>query len=148
MSIILDRAIQIIDSNAQQLLPFLQLDKKSANLLLNDIINENDFIEKLSKILHLLMNQIKEQSNNSNNYFDKLVSDLYFLYPSIPRNPSNFSNWIKQKLTESSENELKYKAAEAYFQEELKKCKTSFHQLLKWLLYYQIHYNNLEQKIL
>lgn len=119
MSKIFDSAIQIIDLKAQQLLPLLPIDKKSATFLINDILNEDNFNEKLTKILNLLMNRIKSQTFESTNYFDELISDLICIYPSIPRNPIDFSNWIKKKLAESSESISKYKEAEFYFQKKL-----------------------------
>lgn len=142
---IIDLANQIIDSNAKQLLPFLQFDKKSSSFLINDILIENDFNEKLSKLLHLLIDTIKNQSIKSNDFFDELISDLILYYPSIPKNYNDLSNWIKQKLIESSENNKKYQEAEIYFQKKIKKCQNNLQIAKKLVDAYemgQISYHN------
>lgn len=142
MSNILQTANQIIDQNAHQLLPLLPLDRNSATLLINEILNEKDFNEKLSKILHLLMDKMKAHTLNSNTYLDELISSLKFLYPSIPNNPVDFSNWIKQKLIESSENESKFKEAEIYFQHKLQECQKHLETAKKLVEDYELRQSN------
>ena len=107
-----DSLHSLINNSAEQSRLILGLKKNDSDCIINEIINEPSILEKLSKLLFLLIERLSSYHHSNNNNFqslNELIKNFKINLPEIPTNFEDFSNWIPNTILnyKNEINELK-----------------------------------------
>ena len=92
---------KIVNENAEQLKLFLNVDELSSSSLVDDILKEEDTINKLSKFMRLVMDRLSFSSDPSKyntNLIINLMKSTKEIFPDTPTTGKEFSDWLPQIL--------------------------------------------------
>lgn len=98
------RLRQILDETAEQMCFLSHLDEKSARLLTDEVISENDLIEKTHKLLHIMVDEISTMKMNNAQSQSSSTAFLYAMLSksnrNVPIDGDELMKWIPAKIDE------------------------------------------------
>ena len=98
------RLRQILDETAEQMCFLSHLDEKSARLLTDEVISENDLIEKTHKLLHIMIDEISTMKMNNAQSQSSSTAFLYAMLSksnrNVPIDGDELMKWIPAKIDE------------------------------------------------
>ncbi|KAK8897831.1 hypothetical protein M9Y10_000059 [Tritrichomonas musculus] len=95
---------EIVDQSIEQAALILNYDSIFNSSVISEIKNEKDLITKLSKLIHIFIEQLTSYQNKVNDiYLQKLQSSIFKIYPKAPKEIRHLLKWIPRKMAKEKQ---------------------------------------------